>query len=79
MRESAITKIDFKVWNRKIDQSQRNFLHYLTQPEITRERPFELTDIECDRIKDEIESTESVEYHTALGINVRNVDDIEDF
>ena len=42
-------------------------------------RPFELTNIHYDQIKDEIESMECVDYNTYFGINVTNVDYIEDF
>ena len=45
--------IDIKVFNRKSDFPLRNFLRSLTEPEITR-KPFKLTYIEYDRIKDEI-------------------------
>ena len=45
--------IDIKVFNRKSDFPLRNFLCSLTEPEITR-KPFKLTYIEYDRIKDEM-------------------------
>ena len=50
----AIPNLEVKVWTRKRELTQKNFLRYLTQPEITRQRPFKLTDIEYDIIKDEI-------------------------
>ena len=40
---------------------------------------FGLTDIEYDIINDKIASIGHVEYNTAIGRNVMNVDDIEDF
>ena len=48
----AIPNIDVKVWTRKSDLPQVNLLRSLTQPKITRQRPFELTDLEYDKIKD---------------------------
>ena len=48
----AIPNIDVKVWTRKSDLPQVNLLRFLTQPKITRQRPFELTDLEYDKIKD---------------------------
>ena len=74
-----ITNIDIKVWTRKSELPQGNHLSSLTQSEITRQRPFELTNIHYDQIKDEIESMECVDYNTYFGINVTNVDYIEDF
>ena len=75
----AIPNIDVKVWTWKREFPQGDFLHSLTQPKITRQRPFELTDIEYDLIKDKIPNMERVEYNTDVGINVINVDDIEDY
>ena len=63
---------------RKSDFSQGGFLHFLTQPKITRQRPFEITDIEYDVINDSIETMERVEYNTSGGWNVLNFHDIED-
>ena len=40
-----------KVWTRKSELTQGNFLGSLTQPEIIRQGPFELTDIVYDLIK----------------------------
>ena len=53
-----------------------NHLCSLTQPAITGQRPLELTGIEYDWTKDEISSTESVEYNTVFGRNVTNIDNI---
>ena len=61
------------------DLQQGSFLCFLTQPEIIRKRYFKFTDIEYDIIKDGIARVERVEYNTAAGRNVMNVDDIEDF
>ena len=66
-------------WTRKSDFSQSNFLRYLTQPKITRQRPFKITDIEYDQIKDESERMERVYYNNDIRRNVMNVDDIEYF
>ena len=55
-------------------------IYYVSlKTEITRQRPFTLTDIEYDQIKDEISRMKLVDYNTATGINVMNVDNIEDF
>ena len=51
----------------------------MSKPDITRQRPFRLTDINYDQMKGEIARMEQVEYNTAIGINVMDVDDIEDF
>ena len=67
------------VWTRKSELPLGNFLRSLTQPEITRQRPFKLTDIKFDWIKCEISSIERVYYNNVIGKNVMNVDDIEDF
>ena len=64
---------------RKIELPQGDFLRFLPQPKNTRQRPFEHTDIEYDRIKDEIARMGHVDYKTDIGRNVINVDDIEDF
>ena len=53
--------MDVQVWTHKSELPQGNFLRYLTQTEITRQRAFKLTYIEYDLIKDEIESMECVE------------------
>ena len=74
-----IPNIDVNVWTRKSEFPQDNFLNFLTKPEITRQRPFELTDIDYDLIKDEILRMECVDYNNASGINIINVNDIEDF
>ena len=54
MNTVAIKNIDVKVWTQKGEFLQRNFLRSLTKPEITRQRTFELTDIEYEQIRDEI-------------------------
>ena len=54
MRTLAIPNIDIKVWTRKHELLQGNYPRYSTQPEITRQKPFGLTDIEYDRTKDQI-------------------------
>ena len=79
MSTVAITNLGVRVWTRKSDLPQGNFLHSLTQPKIARQITFELIDIEYDRMKDEISRIKHVEYNTTIGINVINVDDIEDF
>ena len=68
-----------KVWTRKSELTQGNFLGSLTQPEIIRQGPFELTDIVYDLIKQEIARMGCVEYNTAVRRNVMNFDGIEDF
>ena len=57
MNTVAITNLEVKVWTRKSELPQGNFLHSLTPPKITRLRPFELTDTEYDIIRDENERT----------------------
>ena len=71
--------IDIKVFNRKSEFPQSNFLRSLTEPEITRKIPFKLTYVEYDRIKDEMARMEHVDYNIDIKINIMNVDDIEDF
>ena len=51
MNTVSIPNIDVKVWTRKSEFPQENFLRSLTQPEITRQRPFKLADIYYDKIK----------------------------
>ena len=79
MNTVPIKDIDVKVWTRKSDLTQGNLLHSLTQPGITRQRPFKLTEIKYYPIKYEIARMERVDYNTYFGRNVMNVDDIEDF
>ena len=79
MRTVAVPNINIKVWSRKNELPLWNYLRSLTQPKITRQRPFELTDIEYDIVKYQIASMERVEYNTSTGRNVMNVDDIEEF
>ena len=79
MNTVAIPNIDFKVWTRKSKFPPGNYLCSLTPTKITRQIPFELTDIDYDLRKDEIARMESIEYNTAIGRNFMNVDDIEDF
>ena len=45
---------------RKSDFPQGGFLNFLTQPKITRQRPFEITEIGYYRVKYEISRTEHV-------------------
>ena len=66
-------------WTQKSDFPQGNFLCFLTQPEIKRQRPFEHIDIEYDQINGEISRVERVKYNAVIGINVMNADDIEYF
>ena len=54
MNALAIPNIDVKFWTKKSEFPQGDLLHSLTQSEITKQRPFEPTDIEYDGIKDEI-------------------------
>ena len=56
IRKVSIPNIDIKVWTRKSELLLGNYLHYLTQPESTRQKPIELTGIEYDQIKDEFSS-----------------------
>ena len=77
-RKIVTTNIDIKVWTRKSEFTQGNFLRSLTQPEIIRQRAFELTDIDYYQIKYEIVRMECVDNNTSIGRNVMNVDDIED-
>ena len=79
MNTVAIPNLNVKVWTRKKELPQGNFLRSLISPKITRQRPFKLIEIEYDIIKYEIESMERVEYNNSVGRNVMNVDDIEDF
>ena len=79
MNTVAIKNIDVKVWTQKGEFLQGNFLRSLTIPEITRQRTFELTDIEYEQIRDEIIRTERIEYNTSIIINLMNINDIEDF
>ena len=41
----AIPNLEIKVWNRRNEFPQGNLLRSLTPPKITRQRPFEITDI----------------------------------
>ena len=79
MQKVSIKNIDFKVCTHKNDLPQSNYIHSLTQTAITRQIPFKLMDIEYARIKDEIEDMERIQYNTAIGINIINEYDIEDF
>ena len=78
MKKVAIPNLDIQVFNRESDLPQGNFLRSLTQPKITRQRHFKLTDIEYDRIKNKIARMEHADYNTDIKINVLNVDDMED-
>ena len=61
LRKTAIPYLYIIFWTRNSEFPQRHFLCSLTQPEITRQRDLELTDIEYDQIKDEISMMERVE------------------
>ena len=63
-RTADIPNLYVKVWTQKSELPQENFLCSITQPNISRQGPFELTDIEYDIIKDEISRMELVEYNT---------------
>ena len=79
MKTVAIPNLDVRVWTRESEFPQGHFLLSLTQPKITRQRTFEISDIGYDLIKDEIEMVDCDEYTTDVGIYINNVDDIEDF
>ena len=79
MTTVAIPNLDVKVWTHKSGFPQENLLLSLTQPKITRQIKFELTNIDYNIIKDEISRIERVEYNTAVVSNFMNVYDIEDF
>ena len=66
-RKVYFTNLDVKFWTWKSEFPQGYFLCSLTQPKITRQRPFEITDIEYDVINDSIETMERVEYNTSGG------------
>ena len=53
MRTVSIPDLNVGFWTFK-NYTGELYLCYLTQPEITRQRTFELTDIDYDQIKDEI-------------------------
>ena len=61
MNTVSIPNISIKFWTCKSEFSLIKFLCSLTPPKITRQRPFELTYIDYDLIKDEIGSMERVE------------------
>ena len=48
MRTVAIPNIEIKDWTRKNELPLGNHLRSLTHPEITRQRPLKLMDIEYD-------------------------------
>ena len=50
MRTVSIPNIDVKVWTRKSDFPQGNFIRYLTTTEIKIQIPFKIKDIEYDQI-----------------------------
>ena len=54
MRIVDIPNIDIKVWTQKSEVPQMDLLRSFTQLGNIRQRPFELTGIEHDTIKDEI-------------------------
>ena len=43
MNTVAIQNIDVKVWTLKSELPKGDFVHYLTQPEITKQRTLKLT------------------------------------
>ena len=77
-RKVSIQNIDIKGLARKSESPLGNHLLSLMQPEITRQRPFKIADIEYDLIKYGIVSMERVDYNNSIGINFIDVDDIED-
>ena len=52
MNTVSIPNLDVKVWTWESELPQGNFPRFLTQPEIKIPRPFELTEIWYDLIKD---------------------------
>ena len=76
MRTFDVPNSDIKVWTYKSELPPGTWICSLTQPEITRQITFEVTDIEYDLMKDENPGKECVEYHTAIERNTTNVDDI---
>ena len=54
MNTVDIPNTDVKFWTQKNEFPLDNKLRYLTQTEITRQRPFKIMDIEYDRINDGI-------------------------
>ena len=79
MNTVCIPNIDIEVWTYKSEFRQGILLRSLTQPEIIRQIPLELTDIYYYLTNDESVRMERVEYNTDAGRNVMNVDYIEDF
>ena len=69
--------VNVRTW--KIQLPQGNFLPSLTQPKITRQRPFKITDIEYGLINYLVTKMECAEYKTSVGRNIINVDYMEDF
>ena len=55
IRTVDIPNIYVKFWTHKRELSQGNYLSFLIQTSITRQIPFKLTDIDYDKIKDEID------------------------
>ena len=51
MNTVATPNLDVNVWFQKSEFPQENFPPSLTQPKVTKQRPFELTDIEYDKNK----------------------------
>ena len=78
MRKVDITNIDVIVCTKKI-VPQGKYLCFFTQPEITRQINLELTNIDYYRIKYEITRIYHVDYNTAIGRNVLNEYDKEEF
>ena len=76
MRKDAIINIDIKIWTWKTELPQGNLLCSLTQAGITIQRPFKLTDIDYDQIRDEIARMECVYNNNAIVRSVMNFDNI---
>ena len=72
----TITNIDVAFWTYKIKYHRVNICFPLTQPTITRQLRFELTNIDYDQIKDEIASMERVDFSTDIGSNFMNEYDL---
>ena len=66
MRTVSIPDLNVGFWTFK-NYTGELYLCYLTQPEITRQRTFELTDIDYDRIKMKFARMKCVEYNTSIG------------
>ena len=60
MNKNSIINLDVKVCTWKSELPQQNFLRSLKPPKTTRQRPFGLTCIKYDKVKDEISDMECV-------------------